>query len=80
MRILNIPYENRTLDGYLFTADKTEKPRLTVIYTGGYDSLVEETFYSGVYQPLLRGYNVLSFDGPGQGQVLRRQKLYMRPD
>lgn len=80
MKILNIPYEKTTLDGYLFTVDKTDKPRPTLIYTGGYDSFVEETFYSGVYQALLRGYNVLSYDGPGQGQVLRRQKLYMRPD
>lgn len=78
--VLNIPYESTTLDGYLFTVDKSGKPRPTLIFIGGYDSFVEETFYSGVYQALLRGYNVLSFDGPGQGQVLRRQKLYFRPD
>lgn len=80
LQALNIPYENTTLDGYLFTADKSGKPRPTLIYMGGYDSFVEETFYAGVYPALLRGYNVLSYDGPGQGQVLRRQKLYFRLD
>ena len=29
---------------------------------------------------LRRGYNVLAFDGPGQGAALREQKLVMRPD
>src|SRR6266852_465542 len=29
---------------------------------------------------LRRGYNVLAFDGPGQGATLRQQKLVMRPD
>jgi alpha-beta hydrolase superfamily lysophospholipase len=29
---------------------------------------------------LRRGYNVLAFDGPGQGAVLRDQKLVMHPD
>lgn len=79
-KVLNIPYENTTLDGYLFCVDKSGKPRPTLIYVGGYDSFVEETFYAGVYQALIRGYNVLAFDGPGQGQVLRRQKLFFRPD
>lgn len=79
-KVLNIPYENTTLDGYLFTADKSGKPKPTLIYITGYDSFVEESFYSGAYQALLRGYNVLTYDGPGQGQVLRRQKLFFRAD
>jgi pimeloyl-ACP methyl ester carboxylesterase len=29
---------------------------------------------------LERGYNVLSFDGPGQGKALYEQRLYMRSD
>ena len=29
---------------------------------------------------LARGYNVLVFDGPGQGRALFEQQLYMRPD
>lgn len=29
---------------------------------------------------LARGYNVLTFDGPGQGRALYVQGLYMRPD
>lgn len=80
IKILKIPYEKTTLDGYLFTSDKSGKAKPTLIYIGGYDSFVEETFYAGAHQALIRGYNVLTYDGPGQGQVLRRQKLYLRPD
>ena len=29
---------------------------------------------------LRRGYNVMAFDGPGQGGALHLQKLVMRPD
>lgn len=29
---------------------------------------------------LARGYNCLTFDGPGQGYALWKQKLYFRPD
>jgi alpha-beta hydrolase superfamily lysophospholipase len=29
---------------------------------------------------LRRGYNVLAFDGPGQGAAIRQQKLVFRPD
>lgn len=72
-----IPYDNQTLCGYLFCSDKSSKA--TLIVPGGYDSTFEEN-YSLVPAALLHGYNILIFDGPGQGHVLRRQKLYMRAD
>src|SRR5207244_8166907 len=40
----------------------------------------EESYYVIAAAALRRGYNVLAFDGPGQGAALREQKLVMRPD
>lgn len=72
-----IPYDDQTLSGYLFFSDQS--PKATLIVPGGYDSTFEEN-YALVPAALLHGYHILIFDGPGQGHVLRRQKLYMRAD
>jgi len=79
-RPLRIPYENTTLPGYLFRADDTGAPRPTVIYHGGYDSTLEESYLGLAAGALRRGYHVVAFDGPGQGGALREQGLYFRPD
>jgi alpha-beta hydrolase superfamily lysophospholipase len=78
--ILKIPYEGTTLPGYFFTAGPEGARRPTVILTGGYDGTAEELYFSNGAAALARGYNVLAFDGPGQGAALIEQGLVMRPD
>jgi pimeloyl-ACP methyl ester carboxylesterase len=51
-----------------------------VIYNNGHDSTAEEPYFAVTAAALRRGYNVLAFDGPGQGAALREQKLTFRPD
>src|SRR5258708_27937246 len=75
-----IPYEDTTLPAYLFLVDDSGVARPTIIYNSGYDSTREESYYVIAAAALRRGYNVLAFDGPGQGAALREQKLTMRPD
>jgi pimeloyl-ACP methyl ester carboxylesterase len=75
-----IPYEDTALPAYLFLVDDSGGGRPTVIYNSGYDSTREESYYAIAPAALCRGYNVLAFDGPGQGAALRAQKLLMRPD
>lgn len=77
---VEIPYENTTLPGYFFKNDNSGKPRPTVIINQGFDGTAEEN-YAGPGAALLeRGYNVLSFEGPGQGSVIREKKMKFRPD
>ncbi len=79
--VLAIPYEGTTLPGYFFRAaadDATRRP--TVILTDGYDGTVEELYFAYGAAALERGYNVLAFDGPGQGSVILDQGLPFRPD
>jgi alpha-beta hydrolase superfamily lysophospholipase len=78
--ILEIPYERTTLPGYFFRAGPEDVARPTVILTGGYDGTAEELYFSNGAAALARGYNVLAFDGPGQGAALVRQGLVLRPD
>jgi pimeloyl-ACP methyl ester carboxylesterase len=77
---VEIPYEGTTLPGYLFLVDGSGAPRPTVVYTSGFDSTLEESYFALAAAALRRGYNVLAFDGPGQGAALRRQQLVFRPD
>lgn len=75
-----IPYGRTTLPGYLYLVDDSGAPRPTIIYNGGYDSTLEESYFAIAAAALARGYNVLGFDGPGQGAALREQRLIFRPD
>jgi pimeloyl-ACP methyl ester carboxylesterase len=78
--IVQIPYEDTTLPGYFFRAGEGQRPRATVILTGGYDGTAEELYFFNGAAALARGYHVLAFDGPGQGAALLRQGLVLRPD
>src|SRR2546423_4135368 len=80
VQAVSIPYEDTTLPAYVFLVDDSGAPRPTIIYNSGYDSTREESYFVIAAAALRRGYNVLAFDGPGQGAALRDQKLVMRPD
>jgi pimeloyl-ACP methyl ester carboxylesterase len=75
-----IPYGEHKLPAYFFLVDGSGKPRPTVIYNNGFDSTREEAYFAIAAAALRRGYNVLAFDGPGQGAALREDGLLFRPD
>ena len=77
---IEIPYEGTTLPGCLFKADGTKKQRPTMLLHTGFDGTLEELYFEGAAAAVRRGYNCLAFEGPGQGRVLRQQKLYFRHD
>jgi pimeloyl-ACP methyl ester carboxylesterase len=77
---VEIPYEGTTLPGFFYKADESGEPRPTIIFHGGYDSSLEEMFFYGGAAAVRRGYNCLTFDGPGQGLPLREQGLVFRHD
>ncbi|MCM3848508.1 alpha/beta fold hydrolase [Pseudonocardia sp. DR1-2] len=80
VRAVEIPYEDVSLPGYLFLVDDSGVRRPTVLFHGGYDSTLEEDYFALAAGALRRGYNVLAFDGPGQGRSLRDRGLHFRPD
>lgn len=77
---VQIPYEDTLLPGTLFRPDDSKTPRPTLVVNGGYDSTREEAGWQFASTGLDLGFNVLAFDGPGQGEVIREQKLVFRPD
>jgi pimeloyl-ACP methyl ester carboxylesterase len=77
---IGIPFAAGTLPGYFFRARDDRQARATVILTGGYDGTCEELYLANGAAALARGYNVLAFDGPGQGSVLTEQRVPLRAD
>jgi hypothetical protein len=68
-----IPYPGGHLPGFRLQAKGKE--RSTFVFTGGYDSFVEE-FYDFLLPLTELGITVIAFDGPGQGGALR-QGIYL---
>lgn len=77
---VEIPYEDTTLPGYVFKVDDTDTVRPWLIMNNGSDGTMTDVWVQGGAAALRRGYNVLLFDGPGQGAALYRQGLFFRPD
>ncbi|MGC1928215.1 MAG: alpha/beta hydrolase [Candidatus Nitrosopolaris sp.] len=93
---LEIPYEGTTLPGYFYSpsvnvdrssatnGSKKERskniPRPTLILHTGFDGTQEELYSQCVVAALQRGYNCVTFEGPGQGRVIRKQGIPFRYD
>jgi pimeloyl-ACP methyl ester carboxylesterase len=79
---VEMPYEQTTIPGHLYKVDYYDSysPRPTLIAHGGFDSTLEELYASAAAPALERGYNCLTFEGPGQGGVIRKQKIPFRYD
>jgi hypothetical protein len=77
---LAIPYEGTTLPGHLFQPATDGGPRPTLLVCTGFDGTQEELYMNVGMAAMERGYNVLTFEGPGQGAVIREQQLYFRND
>lgn len=71
-RIL-IPYLSGSLPALRM---KPEDSKGTIIIHGGLDSFMEELF-TAAYYTFAAGYEVILFEGPGQGAALRKSNLYM---
>ena len=80
LEVIEIPFEGTTLPGYFIKVDDSGTPRPTVIHTNGYDGTVQEMYFAHAPAANRRGYNVLLFDGPGQGRNLIRDGMTIRPD
>lgn len=59
---------------------KPTGPRPTIVIHTGFDGTQEELYSQCVMAALQRGYNCLTFEGPGQGRVIRKQNIRFRYD
>lgn len=80
---LEIPFEDYKLPAYLYMPTRINRIKGKVpiiVHTAGFDSSQEELYLFVAAGARIRGYAVLTFEGPGQGLVLRKYGKIMRPD
>jgi pimeloyl-ACP methyl ester carboxylesterase len=80
VELVEIPFEGGTLPGLFARAIADGPARGTIVHTNGYDSDLTEMYAAHVPAAVSRGYDILLFDGPGQGRNLIRDGLPLRPD
>ena len=80
IEVVSISYEGTMLRGF-YMRGKSKAPRrpLLILNNGSDGSLLDMWLWGGA-GATARGYDCLTFDGPGQGYALWNQKLYFRPD
>jgi pimeloyl-ACP methyl ester carboxylesterase len=67
-----VPYQDVFLPALKVKPENT--PKGTILLHGGFDSFIEE-FYSMMIYFSNQGYEVIAFDGPGQGLARRKYNL-----
>jgi len=72
-----IPYEEGNL--YAIRVKPDQKIKGVIVIHGGGDSYIEE-FYSSFRYFLNEGYEVIAFEGPGQGRPLHKHGLTFLPE
>lgn len=77
---VSIPYEGMQLRGFYFRGKSTKERRPLLILNNGSDGSALDMWMLGAAGGTARGYDCLTFDGPGQGYALWKQGLYFRPD
>jgi pimeloyl-ACP methyl ester carboxylesterase len=70
IQLHRVPYENTSLPAIKLSPIEKDR-KGTIIIHGGFDSFIEE-FYSWMTYFTERGYDVIAFEGPGQGAAIKK--------
>ncbi|MGH7922947.1 MAG: alpha/beta hydrolase family protein, partial [Candidatus Dormibacteraceae bacterium] len=77
---VSIPYGSSSMPGYFLKSTTSNARRPTLIVNNGSDAQFLDVYAWGGAAGLERGYNVLLFEGPGQGSMLFERQIGFRPD
>jgi dienelactone hydrolase len=75
-----VPYGKYHLNAVYYPGPAGAENRPLLVAVSGYDGTMEELYVSFVAAALQHGYSVLTYEGPGQGSVIREQGLPFQPD
>ena len=70
-----IPYGKHHLNAVYYPGPAGAEKRPLLVVVGGYDSTMEELYFHVGAAALRHGYSVLTYEGPGQGSIIREQGL-----
>jgi pimeloyl-ACP methyl ester carboxylesterase len=76
----SVPYENGRLRALYLPGPPVSERKPLIVAIGGYDSILEEKYPVIGKAALERGYSVLMYEGPGQGEPLRKYGMKFTPE
>lgn len=79
VRMIEIPYKSYSLPAYLYINTMHSGKQPIIMTCSGGDGTKEE-MYPCAIEALSRGYHCLTFEGPGQGSVLRLKQVPFIPN
>lgn len=77
---IKAPFGEHHLNALYFPGRNGAQLQPLIVACGGIDSTLEELYFAVAAAAIERGYSVLLYEGPGQGSVLREQKLTFTPE
>jgi pimeloyl-ACP methyl ester carboxylesterase len=75
-----VPFGQNHLNAVYYPGPPGAEVRPLLVVVGGYDSTLEELYLGVGPAAYQHGYSLLTYEGPGQGSVLREQGVHMQPD
>jgi alpha-beta hydrolase superfamily lysophospholipase len=77
---ITVPYGAGNLRALYYPEQQGSETKPLILFGGGFDSILEEYYPNFVEAALKRDYSVLTYEGPGQGQALRKYGLTYTPE
>lgn len=78
--IFRASYPGGGLRAAYYPGPKGTEKRPLIVVVNGFDGTLEEIYFHIVKAAYDRGYSVLTYEGPGQGEAITKQGLVFRPD
>lgn len=73
--LIDVPYGEYTLKAIYYPGPAGSEQRPLIVVHGGYDSTLEELYFGVAAAAVERGYSCLTYEGPGQGSIIREKGL-----
>lgn len=77
---ISVPYGKHHLRALYFPGKNNGEIHTLIVACGGFDSTLEELYFSIAAGAVERGYSILLYEGPGQGAALREEGLTFIPE
>jgi len=77
---ITVPYEGASLRALYLSGGSGSERKPLIVVVGGFDSILEELYFVIGVPAVQRGYSVLLYEGPGQGDALRTHGLPYIPE
>jgi len=77
---ITVPHGRGNLRALYYPGPDGAEAKPLLMFGGGFDSIIEEYYPNFAEAALKRGYSVLTYEGPGQGEALRKYGLTYTPE